>query len=773
MAAVVVTPNLSTLASPAVAVPDTADTTAPSAPAAFTSSSSTSDSISIGWLASTDGVGVVSYEIWRNGTRLQATPANQTTFQDNGLTPGTNYTYAVRAVDAAGNFSAFGADLNVRTQIITSSVDTTPPSTPTAPAASQVAATSLTVSWGASTDNTGVTRYEVYRNGTILIGSTAQPFFTLTGLTASTTYTLTIKAFDAAGNASGTSASVVVSTASAPATPTSDTTPPTEPTGLATSTATSTSLSISWTASTDNVGVAAYNVYRDGIQVGATSATNFTLTGLNAATSYAMTVRAIDAAGNVSVASAVLNASPTPLNTTDGTLYNGKTYWVSKSGSDAKSCLSETTDACASIQKALSLAAPGDRIYIKPGTYVESSQSSVYTTPCSWFNGVASLCIQSSGTSLHPILVSAAPGAAKGSVVLDNANARVGIMMRAHDYITFRGLTIKNSLKNAIANGGQAENAVADPALLSIGVIIEDCQLSGVTTLDAGDNIATVGMWSTQDWIVRNNLLEGVPTGSGIRSYGVINALIEHNTIRNVSSGVMWKDHFVKDLATRQHVVESEIRYNTITAKDYGVLIQIRGTQSPEAGHNYVHHNIINGIVNGEPAGLRFAMSEAFAQSASLRFDNNLVDCSTAATPVGITIDSSNNAQYSGNIFINCGLSIEAIKYGNTIYANLTKSNHNVFVGSFSAVMDRYSPTSVQYPTLAAWQAATDAGSFSLGFNGPDAASKFVAYSSSLFSNTKPYFPSASSPAKGLLPDGSNAGPYQLGTETMGAWDGP
>ena len=462
------------------------------------------------------------------------------------------------------------------------------------------------------------------------------------------------------------------------------------------------------------------------------------------------------------------SSTPAPAPASDDTLYNGKTYWVSKAGRDTNSCLVETTAECASIQKALSLAVPGDRVYIKPGTYAENSQSSAYTTGCMWFNGVASLCIQASGTLAHPILVSAAPGAAKGSVVLDNANTRVGIVMQAHGYISFRGLSIKNSLKNAIANGGQAGNAVADPALLSIGVVIENCEFNGVTTADAGDNIAAIGMWSTQDWIVRNNLIEGVPAGSGIRSYGVINALIEHNTIRNVSSGVMWKDHFIADAATRRHVVESEIRYNAITATDYGVLVQIRGEGTPEAGDNYIHHNIVNGIVNGEPAGFRFAMAGAYAQSGSIRFSNNLVDCSSAATPVGLTIDSSNDAQFSGNVFVNCGLPIEAIKYGVAIFPNITKSNHNLFIGSFGAVMDRYSPSSVSYSTLAAWQAATDAGSYSLGFNGPDAGSKFVAYSSSLFASDKPYFQSASSPGRGMLPDGSNAGPYQLGSETIG-----
>lgn len=308
--------------------PVAADTTAPSAPGAFTASSSTSDTVSIGWLPSTDNVAVIGYEIWRNGKRLQATPGDQTIFQDKGLMPDTTYTYAVRAVDAAGNFSAFGANLNVGTLAIASPADTTPPSAPTAPSASQVTATSLTLSWEASTDNTGVVRYEVYRNGTTLVGSTAQTFLVLTGLTANTTYSLTIKAFDAAGNVSGASTTVVVSTAAAPVTPVPpvqpvppvtpapvtpapDNTAPSVPTGLTASNVANTSLTVNWTASTDNVGVVAYKVYRGGTLVGSTSATNYTLTGLTASTSYAIAVQAIDAAANASAASAALNVSTT------------------------------------------------------------------------------------------------------------------------------------------------------------------------------------------------------------------------------------------------------------------------------------------------------------------------------------------------------------------------------------------------------------------------------------------------------------------------------
>ncbi|GAA4249049.1 hypothetical protein GCM10022255_031430 [Dactylosporangium darangshiense] len=87
-----------------------------------------------------------------------------------------------------------------------------------------------------------------------------------------------------------------------------DTTPPSAPTGLASPGATTTSISLSWNASTDDVGVTGYQVFRNGTQVGAPSGTTFTDTGLTAG-SYTYTVKARDAAGNLSPASAPLTAS--------------------------------------------------------------------------------------------------------------------------------------------------------------------------------------------------------------------------------------------------------------------------------------------------------------------------------------------------------------------------------------------------------------------------------------------------------------------------------
>ncbi|CAG0935327.1 Endoglucanase C [Thermoflexales bacterium] len=183
--------------------------------------------------------------------------------------------------------------------------DTQAPTVPTNLTSPAQTTTSINLAWTASTDNVGVTGYDVYRNGT-LVGSSATTSFVNTGLTANTLYTYTVRAKDAAGNVSAASAALGVRTLAS-----SDTQAPTVPTDLASPAQSSTSVTLAWTASTDNVGVTAYDIYRSGTLVGSSATTSFVNTGLTASTTYTYTVRARDAAGNVSAASAALAVTTT------------------------------------------------------------------------------------------------------------------------------------------------------------------------------------------------------------------------------------------------------------------------------------------------------------------------------------------------------------------------------------------------------------------------------------------------------------------------------
>ncbi len=107
---------------------------------------------------------------------------------------------------------------------------------------------------------------------------------------------------------------------------TSDTTAPSTPTNLTASGTTQTSTNLSWTASTDNVGVTGYNVYRGTTLLTTVTGTTYTATGLTASTAYSFTVRARDAAGNLSAVSNTVNVT---------TLANSVTYCASQGNSTA------------------------------------------------------------------------------------------------------------------------------------------------------------------------------------------------------------------------------------------------------------------------------------------------------------------------------------------------------------------------------------------------------------------------------------------------------
>lgn len=201
-------------------------------------------------------------------------------------------------------------------------VDTTAPSVPSGVTTKAIDANTVSVSWTASTDNVGVLGYYVYRGGVQVGNVTTGTTYTDNALTASTTYTYTVAAYDAAGNVSAVSTGVSVTT---PA-PT-DTQAPTVPAGLSPSNVTTTGATISWTASTDNVGVATYLIFRNGTQIASTAATSYTDSGLTAATTYSYTVKAQDAVGNTSAASTALNVTTSGGNTAT-VYYKYPTAWT-------------------------------------------------------------------------------------------------------------------------------------------------------------------------------------------------------------------------------------------------------------------------------------------------------------------------------------------------------------------------------------------------------------------------------------------------------------
>ncbi|WP_297815428.1 endonuclease [uncultured Polaribacter sp.] len=208
--------------------------------------------------------------------------------------------------------------------------DTSAPSIPSNLVTSNITETSVYLSWSASTDDTAVTGYDIY-NGTNIIGSAVSTNFNVTGLSAVTSYNFTITAKDEAGNVSSSSDSVNVNTI--------DLTAPSAPVNLSVLNITQTTLDLTWSSSTDNVGVISYDILNGNSFIGSISINNFSISGLTENTTYSFSVVAKDAAGNSTTSNPVTVttlAQPTNTSTILSESYfeSGWDNWID-GGSDA------------------------------------------------------------------------------------------------------------------------------------------------------------------------------------------------------------------------------------------------------------------------------------------------------------------------------------------------------------------------------------------------------------------------------------------------------
>jgi chitodextrinase len=184
--------------------------------------------------------------------------------------------------------------------------DTEAPTTPTNVTLSNITLTTLDISWTASTDNIGVTGYNIYINN-VLTAQTTNTSISIENLKTNTTYAFTVEAKDIINNKSVKSTTVNGKTLQ-------DTQAPTVPANIIISNASDSSLKVSWSISSDNNAIAGYEVYVDGNLNASTTELFYTITGLNASTTYAIQVLAKDIDNNKSAKSSTINGT-----TSDGT----------------------------------------------------------------------------------------------------------------------------------------------------------------------------------------------------------------------------------------------------------------------------------------------------------------------------------------------------------------------------------------------------------------------------------------------------------------------
>jgi chitodextrinase len=188
------------------------------------------------------------------------------------------------------------------------------PGAPTGVSAVAGSATSVHVMWNAVRAAEGVRRYEVYRDrGKVAEVPAGDHMVDVVRLRPGTRYVFSVRARDRAGRLGPPSREVAATT---PAVTAADRSAPGRPGGLTGRAAGSTAVQLSWTASRDDRKVVSYDVYQGGVKIhsvgGAQTAT--VVTGLRPGTRYSFTVRARDAADNLSPA-----AGPLALTTAAGT----------------------------------------------------------------------------------------------------------------------------------------------------------------------------------------------------------------------------------------------------------------------------------------------------------------------------------------------------------------------------------------------------------------------------------------------------------------------
>ncbi len=265
------------------------DTTPPAPPVILTAATPTRVQPALSWSAPSDGTGsgVASYTVLRDGVPIFTTGA-LAYIDDAALVDGV-YAYAVVATDGAGNGSGPSLAASIR-------LDTAAPPAPSG-LAGPTPTSQPSLAWTQTTDaltgGSGIASYRLYRN-TVFIGTSATATFIDVAVALDDVYDYTVTAVDGAGNESarGSIATVMF-----------DHTPPSRPVGLLAVTTSQAKPSLSWSSGVPDAlsGFAHYNVYRDGGLIGSPTVPTFVDAALPVNGSFVYIVRAVDAAGNLSL----------------------------------------------------------------------------------------------------------------------------------------------------------------------------------------------------------------------------------------------------------------------------------------------------------------------------------------------------------------------------------------------------------------------------------------------------------------------------------------
>jgi fibronectin type 3 domain-containing protein len=275
----------------------------PSAPAGVTATPISSYKISVKWSASTGGLPIANYRVFRGTSAAslsQVATTTNTSYTDTSLSPATTYYYAVEAADTAGDVSAMSAVVSATSPVL--------PSAPTNLTATPLSAAKVSLTWSASTGGLPIANYRIFRGSSpsslTQLATTTKTSYTDTSVSQATTYYYALEAADTGGDVSPMSNTVQVS---APALPPA-------PTGVTATAVSNKQVSLTWSAVTADLPITSYRIYRGSsatslIQVSTRTSTSYSDTAVTSATTYYYAVQAVDSGGDVSSMSAVVSAT--------------------------------------------------------------------------------------------------------------------------------------------------------------------------------------------------------------------------------------------------------------------------------------------------------------------------------------------------------------------------------------------------------------------------------------------------------------------------------
>jgi chitodextrinase len=457
--------------------------------------------------------------------------------------------------------------------------------------------TSLSFTWSATTDNGGVAGYGVYLDG-VPMGTTTTPSYTAGSLSCGRSYTFAVDAYDDAGNHSAPS-SIQASTSPCP-----DTQPPTPPALLTQTDASGTGVSLAWEPSIDDVGVAGYLLYVNGVKAGGTALTMYTVGDLACGTSYAVGVAAFDAAGNVSQVAST-TASTSACATPSGTV----------------NCDIVASPGAGTAQRAIDSAQVGQTVCLHGGIYTPPDSSS------------PALHFTHGGSSGAPMTVTSYPGE-QATVESANTGTDLVDIPESANYVTLDKLTLIGPANGYPIHVQGDDLTFSNSDISSNGTAAGACVLLGSGSYGAARNVSVV-----HDVIHDcGTVPDSVHNPHCIYANNTRNLLLQYDLIYDCVGYVI--QLYPQAMGTLVDHVTADAGPFTTRG---GVVIEGESGYANVSSNNTVQNSIFVGAVTAELAG-----GSSSAQGTGNSFHDNCV----LPAPGGADFDGS-NISYSSNLHTN------------------------------------------------------------------------------------------------------------------------